>query len=133
MMISKFVSKVVGEKGRWREYKARVGRLPANYRTAVEAVERYLMHLGPADGASAASMFEDLADLFEQSAASGTPIRAIVGEDPVEFAETFLRNYPEGSWIVRERSRLTSAVDRAAAEDSAEDSAEDTGPEGTSR
>ena len=43
------------------------------------------------------SMFEDLADLFEQSAANGTPIRAIVGEDPVEFAETFLRQLPGGS------------------------------------
>ena len=117
MMISKFVSKVVGEKGRWREYKARVGRLPANYRTAVEAVERYLMHLGPADGASAASMFEDLADLFEQAAADETPIREIVGEDPVEFVETFLQNYPQGQWRTRERERLISAIDRAAGED----------------
>ncbi|MFI6793991.1 hypothetical protein [Streptosporangium canum] len=32
-------------------------------------------------------MFEDLADLFEQAAADGTPIREIVGEDPVEFVE----------------------------------------------
>ena len=48
------------------------------------------------------SMLEDLADLFEQSAANGTPIRAIVGEDPVEFAETFLRNYAEGhdAWVI---------------------------------
>jgi DNA-binding ferritin-like protein (Dps family) len=117
MMISKFVSKVVGEKVRWREYKARVGRLPANYRAAVEAVERYLMHLGPADGASAASMFEDLADLFEQAAADETPIREIVGEDPVEFVETFLQNYPQGQWRTRERERLISAIDRAAGED----------------
>ena len=70
--------------------------LPENYRTAVEAVERYLMHFGPADGDSAASMFEDLADLFEQAAADETPIREIVGEDPVEFVETFLQNYPKG-------------------------------------
>ena len=79
------------------------------------------MCFGPGRGDSAASMFEDLADLFEQSAADGTPIREIVGEDPVEFAETFLRNYPEGSWIVQERSRLTSAIDRAAAEASGDD------------
>ncbi len=83
------------------------------------------MYFGPGDGASAASMFEDLADLFEQSAANGTPIREIVGEDPVEFAEAFLRNYPEGSGSNRERERLTSAIERAAGED--------TGNEGTSR
>ena len=62
-------------------------------------------------------MLEDLADLFEQGAASGTPIREIVGEDPVEFAEAFLQNYPRGQWIIRERERLTSAIERAARED----------------
>ncbi|MFE5827112.1 hypothetical protein ACFQ7B_35900 [Streptomyces erythrochromogenes] len=35
----------------------------------------------PTDADSSAAMFEDLADLFEQAAADGTPIRAIVGED----------------------------------------------------
>ena len=59
-------------------------------------------------------MLEDLADLFEQSAANGTPIRAVVGEDPVEFAETFLANYSEGQWINKERSRLIKAIDDAA-------------------
>ena len=58
-------------------------------------------------------MFEDLADLFEQSAADGTPIREIVGEDPVEFAEAFAQNYSGGRWIDRERERLTNAIDRA--------------------
>jgi hypothetical protein len=53
------------------------------------------MYFGPADGDSPASMFGDLADLFEQAAADGTPIRA-VGEDPVEFADACLRNYPRG-------------------------------------
>jgi DNA-binding ferritin-like protein (Dps family) len=48
---------------------------------------------------------------------TGTPVRDIVGDDPVEFAEEFLKNYPQGQWIVRERDRLTSAIDRATAED----------------
>jgi DNA-binding ferritin-like protein (Dps family) len=63
------------------------------------------------------SMLDDLADLFEQSAANGTPIREVVGEDPVEFAETFLQNYSEGQWINKERARLTEAIERAAGED----------------
>jgi DNA-binding ferritin-like protein (Dps family) len=119
-----FISRLIGDKRRWRQYKARTRRLPASYRTAADALERYLMCFGPGSSDSAASMFEDLADLLEQSAASGTPIREIVGEDPVEFAEAFLANYPEGSWISRERERLTAAVDRAA---------EGTGSEGASR
>ena len=116
--MNKFVSKVIGEKRQWRQHKARTRELPPSYRMAVEALERYLMYAGPGgDGARAASMFEDLLDLFEQSAANGTPIREIVGEDPVEFLEAFVRNYPDGQWRIRERERLTNAIDRAAGED----------------
>jgi DNA-binding ferritin-like protein (Dps family) len=71
---------------------------------------------GPTKGDSSLSMLEDLADLFEQGAANRTPVREIVGDYPVEFAEAFLRNYPEGQWIGTERERLVSAIDRAAAE-----------------
>jgi DNA-binding ferritin-like protein (Dps family) len=104
---------------RYRQYKARTERLPANYHTAIDALEQYLEFFGPGKSDSLLSMLDDLADLFEQGAANGTPIRGIVGEDPVEFAEAFLRNYPEGQWISRERERLTSAIDRAAGEDAA--------------
>ena len=114
-MFSTFISKVVGEKGQWREYKARVRRLPPSYRTAVDALERYLKYFGTGGGGTA--IYEDLIDLFEQSAASRTPIREIVGEDPVEFIEAFVRNYPKGQWIIRERERLTNAIERAAGED----------------
>jgi DNA-binding ferritin-like protein (Dps family) len=116
MGISDFTSKVIGDKRRWRAYKARTRHLPANYRTAIEAVERYLMHFGPTDGDSAASVLEDLADLFEQAAADGTPIREIVGDDPVEFVEAFGRNYPKGGYVTRERRRLTNAIERAEGE-----------------
>jgi DNA-binding ferritin-like protein (Dps family) len=115
MFISKFVSKVIGEKGQWRQYKARTRQLPANYHTAIDALERYLIYFGTGGGGTA--IYEDLVDLFEQSAANGTPIREIVGEDPVEFIEVFVRNYPKGQWIIRERERLTNAIERAAGED----------------
>jgi hypothetical protein len=69
MFISTFISKVIGEKGQWRQYKARTRQLPASYRTAVEALERYLMYFGTGGGGTA--IYEDLIDLFEQSAASG--------------------------------------------------------------
>jgi DNA-binding ferritin-like protein (Dps family) len=102
------------EKKRYRQYKARIKRLPENYRIAVEALERYLMHFGPADGAGAMAMYEDLADLFEQSAADATPIRDLFGDDPIEFVETFMANYPLGQYRARERNRFTGAIARAA-------------------
>lgn len=100
------------QKKQYRQYKARAKQLPANYRTAIEALERYLTYFGAiTKGDTLVKMLEDLADLFEQSAASGTPIREVVGEDPVEFAETFLQNYSEGQWINKERKRLTQAIE----------------------
>lgn len=104
----------IEQKRRYWQYKARLEQLPANYRTAIDALERYMEFFGPTKGDSVLSMLADLADLFEQSAANGTPVRAVVGENPVEFAEAFLRNYPEGQWIGRERERLTNAIDRVA-------------------
>ena len=123
-MATGWIEQVTGsleQKKRYRQYKARTKQLPANYRSAVDALERYLMYFGSITrGETLVSMLEDLADLFEQSAANGTPIREIVGEDPVEFAETFLQNYSEGQWINKERERLTSAIDRAAGQDAGE-------------
>src|SRR5688572_16409576 len=111
MNVSQLVSKVVGEKKQWRAYRARVAALPPEYRSAAEAVERYLMYAGGiAKGDVAVAMFDDLADLFEQSAANSTPIRVLVGDDPVEFVEEFLRNYADGSWLLKERARLNDAI-----------------------
>ncbi|MFH8404064.1 DUF1048 domain-containing protein [Streptomyces sp. NPDC018019] len=115
---SGIVAKVIGPKKRWKAYKARVKELPENHRTAAEAIERYLMHFVPTDSDSSASMFEDLADLFEQAAADGTPIREVVGPDPAEFAEEFAHNYSEGGYVpARVRQRLTDDIERAAGED----------------
>jgi Uncharacterized protein conserved in bacteria len=114
--MSMFISRMIGEKRRWRRYKARVKALPEPYRTAVDAIEHYLMYFGRGDGAGWAEQLEDLADLFEQAAADGTPIREIVGEAPEEFVEAFVQNYPEGHWITREQERLTNTIARAAGE-----------------
>jgi DNA-binding ferritin-like protein (Dps family) len=119
-MAAGWIEKVTGsleQKKQYREYKARERRLPENYRTAIEALDRYLMYFGAITrGDVLVTMLNDLADLFEESAARGTPIRDIVGEDPVEFVETFLQNYSEGRWINKERQRLTEAIALAAGE-----------------
>ena len=107
-MFSKFISKVVGPKGQSREYKARASHLPASYRTALDALKRYLNYLG--GGGDGDAIYADLIDLFEQSAASGTSIRDVVGEDPVAFIEAFIQNYPD--WRARERERFISAIER---------------------
>ena len=115
MSIRSMFEAVVGElelKKRWRQLKARKQQLPENHRKAHDAVERYLMYsAGIADGAIVTAMAEDLLELFEQAAADGTPVSAIVGDNPVEFAEEFARNYSEGAWIKKERARLNEAIE----------------------
>ncbi|MDO9484845.1 MAG: DUF1048 domain-containing protein [Actinomycetota bacterium] len=113
MGIADFSRKIVGDKRRWRQYKARVRELPENYRIAVEGIERYLMHFGVMDADNACSLFEDVADLFEQAAADGTPIHEIVGSDPVEFVDALVRNYDKGGYVSREQQRLNDAIARA--------------------
>ena len=41
---------MIGDKKRWREFKARTRALPESYRTAVEGFTRYLMYFGAVDG-----------------------------------------------------------------------------------
>lgn len=109
----------IEQKRRYRLYKARTERLPASYRAAVDALERYTQFFGPGAGDDVLAMLEDLAGRFERAAAEGRPVRELTGDDPVEFAEALLRGYPKGQWITRERNRLTAAIARAAGDDNA--------------
>ncbi|NYI42028.1 DUF1048 domain-containing protein [Demequina lutea] len=103
------------QKKRYRRYKARIDALPEPYGTAASAFQRYFMYYGGiVDGETSLSMLGDFADLWERAAADATPVRAIVGDDPVEFAEAFAQAYTGKRWIDKERERLIVAIDRAA-------------------
>ncbi|WP_449276733.1 DUF1048 domain-containing protein [Leucobacter sp. GX24907] len=117
--MSSFIEKIVGDIGdkkRWREYKARVKALPTGYRTATEALERYLLYRGViAKGDVLVSLHEEVAAVFERAASANTPIREVVGADPVEFADTLLSKYAAGEWIDMERERLIATIAEAEA------------------
>jgi len=88
--------------------------LPEPYRTAAKAFARYFLYYGGlTDGDTLVTMLGDLTDLWERAALDGTPVRAIVGDDPVEFAESFAQSYAGTRWIDKERARLTAAIDAA--------------------
>jgi DNA-binding ferritin-like protein (Dps family) len=102
------------QKKQYKRYKARIEALPKPYGAAAKALQRYFMvYGGITDGETAVKMFDDFADLWERAAADGTPLRAIVGDDPVEFAETFAQAYTGKQWIDKERARLTRAIEEA--------------------
>ena len=116
-MAAKWIETITGsleQKKQYKQYKARIEALPEPYGTVAKALERYFMYYGGVtDGETALTMFGDFADLWERAAADRTPVRAIVGEDPVEFADTFTAAYTGKRWIDKERARLTKAIEDA--------------------
>lgn len=110
------IADLIRDKRRYRAHRSAVAELPPAYRDATLALERYLMYFGGiADGAVMNQMLDDLLDLMQQAVADSTPLRQVVGADPVEFAEDFLRTYSDSMWITKERDRLVGAIDRAVA------------------
>jgi DNA-binding ferritin-like protein (Dps family) len=120
-MVAKWIEALTGSLEQKKQYKqnvARIEALPEPHRTAAKAMHRYFMYYGGiTDGDTLVTMFGDLADLWDRAAADGTPVRAIVGDDPVEFAETFAQAYEGKRWIDTERARLTKAIEDAEKED----------------
>ncbi|WP_247047734.1 DUF1048 domain-containing protein [Arthrobacter rhizosphaerae] len=126
-MAAKWIEALTGsleQKKQYRQYKARIEALPEPYRGAAKAFERYFMYYGGVtDGDTLITMFGDFADLWERAAVDGTPVRSIVGEDPVEFAETFTQAYGGTRWIDKERARLMKAIDAATSQNGKETTA----------
>jgi DNA-binding ferritin-like protein (Dps family) len=116
-MAAKWIETLTGsleQKKQYKQYKARLDALPEPYAATAKAFQRYFMYYGVvSDGDTLITMLSDFADLWEGAVADGTPIRAIVGDDPVEFAETFAQSYTGKQWIDKERARLTKAIDDA--------------------
>ena len=116
-MAARWIELVTGsleQKRQYKQDKARIEALPEPYGTVAKALHRYLMYAGGVtDGETGVTMFGDFADLWERAAVDGTPVRAVVGDDPVEFAETFAQAYTGKRWIDKERARLTKAIEDA--------------------
>jgi DNA-binding ferritin-like protein (Dps family) len=116
-MAARWIELVTGsleQKKQYRRYTARIEALPEPYDAVAKALQRYFLYYsGVTDGETALKMFRDFADLWERAAADGTPVRAILGDDPVGFAETFADAYTGRQWIDKERARLIRTIEDA--------------------
>ncbi|MDO5744071.1 MAG: DUF1048 domain-containing protein [Micrococcaceae bacterium] len=120
-MPAKWIETLTGsleQKKQYKQDKARLEDLPEPYGSAAQAMHRYFMYYGGfTDGRTLIRMFGDLADLWERAAVDGTPVREIVGDNPVDFAETFAQAYAGTHWIDKERARLNKAIEDAEREE----------------
>lgn len=116
-MAAKWIEALTGsldQKKQYRSDKARIDGLPEPYGRAAQAMHRYLLNTsGIVEGDIIIRMLTDLADLWETAAVDGTPVRDLVGDDPVDFADTFAKAYAAKEWQDKERARFTKAIDDA--------------------
>ena len=116
-MAAKWIETLTGsleQKKQYKQYQARLEALPEPYHATAKALQRYFMYDGGVtDGDTLLTMTGDFVELFERAAADGTPVRDIVGENPVEFAQSFTQAYSGKQWIDKERARLNKAIDDA--------------------
>ena len=108
-MAAKWIETLTGsleQKKQYRQHKARDRRAAraATARRRRRCTGTSCTTAASTDGDTLVTMFGDLADLWERAAADGTPVREIVGDDPVEFAETFAQAY-DGQALDRQGAR----------------------------
>ena len=116
-MAAKWIETLTGsleQKKQYKQLQARIDALPEPYGATAKALQRYFMYNGGViDGETLITMTGDFVELWERAAVDGTPVREIVGENPVEFAEAFTQAYSGKQWIDKERARLNKAIDDA--------------------
>lgn len=113
-----WIEKLTGSlehKKQYKQYRARIDALPEPYRASAKALQRYFMYRGGiVDGETLIAVERDFVELWERAAVDSTSVREIVGDDPAEFADSFIAAYTGKHWIDKERERLTNAIDAAA-------------------
>ncbi|MEG1003316.1 MAG: DUF1048 domain-containing protein [Clostridium sp.] len=96
-MIDKFIKLVIGdldEKREYREMMKRVDALPEDYKYAFKKIQKYMYSVGAPGGNMTIfndlTMFMDLLDLFESSAADGRKVIDVIGSDVSKFSDEFM-------------------------------------------
>ncbi|MGE1198638.1 DUF1048 domain-containing protein [Priestia megaterium] len=101
--------KMIGEKREYRVYKERVNQLPEEYKKAMKAIESYMWNF--AKGPGMLELLKNILEMFENSASDGLNVRDVVGNDIAEFADSFLAEFPEETWIDKLRNKLRDSIE----------------------
>ncbi|AHF10458.1 DUF1048 domain-containing protein [Dehalobacter restrictus] len=109
-MLDSFKKLIIGDMEEKRAYKQmmkRVDALPKDYRFAFRKIQHYMYSVGPSGGDMTIftdlTMFTDLVDLFEASAAESRHILDVIGNDVGKFCDEFMRASVANTETLRER------------------------------
>ena len=109
-MFDNFVKLVIGDLDKKREYKQlmkRVDELPQDYKYAFKKIQKYMYTVGAPNKDitifTDMTMFTDLVDLFETSAADKRQIIDVIGRDIDKFSDEFMSSYTNNPENLRDR------------------------------
>lgn len=106
------IKKMFQEKKEYRAYKKRIQHLPEQHRKAMMAIEKYMWMF--AKGSGMFNYLVKILELFEDSVSEGLSVQDVVGNDIADFADSFLAEFPEETWIDnwtdKERKKLRNSI-----------------------
>ena len=104
----KIFEKIVGEKKKYRQMKARVEALPEDYQYVYKKIQQYMWGFAAGDGYDMIKVQYDLIELFEAGAADGRKVLELTGEDVAAFSDALLRNAK--NYIDKRRESLNQDI-----------------------
>jgi DNA-binding ferritin-like protein (Dps family) len=103
-MLDSIIKLIIGdleEKRVYKQFMKRVNALPKDYRFAFRKIQHYMFSVGPPGGDM--TIFTDLVDLFEASAAEGKQVLDVIGSDVGKFCDEFMRASVTNTETLREK------------------------------
>ncbi|CAG6398773.1 DUF1048 domain-containing protein [Streptomyces cocklensis] len=85
------IQDIIEGKKQWRAHMARVKALPPDYRIVYKEIQRYLFKVGPLDLLDG-HLLPGIVDFFEEGAAAGEGVLALIGEDVAAFSDGLIKD-----------------------------------------
>ncbi|MFJ1749189.1 DUF1048 domain-containing protein [Streptomyces sp. NPDC088116] len=82
---------IIRGKKQWRTHMARVQALPTDYQIVYKEIQRYLFKVGPVDLPDG-NPLSGMVDFFEEGAASGKGVLALIGDDVAAFCDGLIKD-----------------------------------------
>ncbi|KRL85860.1 DUF1048 domain-containing protein [Lacticaseibacillus pantheris] len=109
--IKSSINNMIKDKKRYKQFTKDVAALPAPYAATVTALTKYMWNF--ARSGAMMDVLEEILRIFQENAAENVPVLQIVGDDPVEFAENIMAQYPDELWLIKYRNQLRKQVAEA--------------------
>lgn len=86
------IDEIVEGKKAWREHKARVKALPAEYQFVYKEIQKYFFKVGPVQMTEGTDFLSGIVCLFEEGVAAGKGVLAVTGSDVAAFCDDLIKD-----------------------------------------